>query len=65
MDDPINVLWAALGLAIAIEGIIYALFPEAMKRMMAMVMVQPTGSIRGVGIGAAVAGVIILWLVQG
>ena len=65
MDDPINVLWAALGLAIAIEGIIYALFPEAMKRMMAMVMVLPTGSIRGAGIGAAVAGVIILWLVQG
>ena len=65
MDDPINVLWAALGLAIAIEGIIYALFPEAMKRMMAIVMVQPTGSIRGAGIGAAVAGVIILWLVQG
>jgi len=65
MDDPINVLWVALGLAIAIEGIIYALFPEAMKRMMAMVMVQPTGSIRGAGIGAAVAGVIILWLVQG
>ena len=65
MDDPINVLWAALGLAIAIEGIIYALFPEAMKRMMTMVMVQPTGSIRGAGIGAAVAGVIILWLVQG
>ena len=65
MDDPINVLWAALGLAIAIEGIIYALFPEAMKRMMAMVMVQPTGSIRGAGIGAAVAGVIILWLVRG
>ena len=65
MDDPINVLWSALGLAIAIEGIIYALFPEAMKRMMAMVMVQPTGSIRGAGIGAAVAGVIILWLVQG
>ena len=65
MDDPINVLWAALGLAIAIEGMVYALFPEAMKRMMAMVMVQPTGSIRGAGIGAAVAGVIILWLVQG
>ena len=65
MDDPINVLWVALGLAIAIEGIIYALFPEAMKRMMAMVMVQPTGSIRGAGIGAAVAGVIILWLVRG
>jgi uncharacterized protein YjeT (DUF2065 family) len=65
MDDPIDVLWTALGLAIAIEGIVYALFPEAMKRMMAKVMVQPAGSIRGAGIGAAVAGVFILWLVRG
>ncbi len=65
MDDPINILWTALGLAIAIEGIVYALFPEAMKRMMAMVMVQPAGSIRGAGVGAAVAGVFILWLARG
>ena len=46
MDDPINVLWAALGLAIAIEGIIYALFPEAMKKMMAKGMVRPAGAVR-------------------
>ncbi len=65
MDDPVNVLLTALGLAIAIEGIVYALFPEAMKRMMAKVMAQPTGSIRGAGIGAAVAGVFIIWLVRG
>jgi hypothetical protein len=65
MDDPINVLWTALGLAIAIEGIVYALFPEAMKRMVAMVIEQPAGRIRGAGIGAAVAGVFILWLVRG
>jgi len=65
MDDPINVLWTALGLAIAIEGVIYALFPDAMKRMMAMVLEQPSGSIRVAGIGAAVAGVFIVWLVRG
>lgn len=65
MDDPVNVLLTALGLAIAIEGIIYALFPEAMKRMMAMVMEQPAGSIRTAGLGAAVAGVFVLWLVLG
>ena len=34
-------LMTALGLAIAIEGIAYALFPDAMKRMMAKVMEQP------------------------
>ena len=65
MEDPANVLLTALGLAIAIEGMIYALFPEAMKRMMATVMVQPVGGIRIAGLSAAVAGVFILWLVRG
>ncbi|MDA1091076.1 MAG: DUF2065 domain-containing protein [Proteobacteria bacterium] len=65
MEDPASVLLTALGLAIAIEGMIYALFPEAMKRMMAAVMVQPAGGIRIAGLGAAVAGVFILWLVRG
>lgn len=62
MDDPVNVLLTALGLAIAIEGIVYALFPEAMKRMMAKVMALPPGAVRGGGLAAAVAGVFILWL---
>jgi len=65
MDGPVEILLTALAMAVAIEGIVYALFPEAMKRMMAKVMVQPAGSIRGAGIGAAVAGVFILWLVRG
>ncbi len=65
MDDPVSVLLTALGLALAIEGIIYALFPEAMKRMMAMVMVKPAGGLRAAGLAAAVAGVFILWLALG
>ncbi len=62
MDDPVNVLLTALGLAIAIEGIVYALFPEAMKRMMTKVMALPTGAVRAAGLAAAAAGVFILWL---
>ncbi len=58
-------LMTALGLAIAIEGIAYALFPDAMKRMMAKVMDQPAGSIRTAGITGAVIGVFIIWLVRG
>jgi len=65
MDDPVTILLTALALAIAIEGIVYALFPDAMKRMMAQVMEQPSGSIRAAGLAAAVAGVFVLWLVQG
>ena len=65
MDSPVEILLTALALAVAIEGIVYALFPDAMKRMMAQVMEQPSGRIRTVGLVAAAAGVFVLWLVRG
>ncbi len=55
----------ALGLAIVIEGVCYALFPDAMKKMMLQVLAQPASTLRAVGIGAAAVGVIIVWLVRG
>ncbi len=61
MDDLIT----ALALAITLEGIAYALFPDAMKRMMAQVMEQPGRVIRTVGMVAATGGVFVLWLVRG
>lgn len=36
----------ALGLAIAIEGALYALFPESMKRWMAMAIAMPASALR-------------------
>ena len=56
---------AALGLAIAIEGALYALFPEAMKRMISLVLTQPSGQMRVAGLAAALIGVSIVWLVRG
>lgn len=58
-------LITALGLAIAIEGALYSLFPEAMKGMMAKVIEQPSGHLRGAGLAAAVFGVVVVWLVRG
>ena len=55
----------ALGLAIAIEGAAYALFPDAMKNMMALVINQPSASLRAAGVAAAVAGVGLIWLIRG
>ncbi len=65
MDGPVEILLTALALAVALEGIVYALFPDAMKRMMARVLEQPSGSIRTAGLIAAVSGVFALWLVRG
>ena len=58
-------LMTALGLALAIEGMAYALFPDGMRKMIAQVMEQPNGVIRTAGVVAAMVGVVIVWLVRG
>ena len=54
----------ALSLALAIEGVAYALFPDAMKRMMATVLTMPTGNLRKAGLMAALTGVALVWLIR-
>ena len=56
--------FVAIGLAIAIEGFVYALFPNAMKRMMAQILEQPPEKIRSAGLIAAVIGVGLIWLIR-
>jgi uncharacterized protein YjeT (DUF2065 family) len=58
-------LLTALGLAIALEGAAYALFPGAMKKMLLQVLAQHTGHLRTAGLAAAVLGVGVIWLVRG
>jgi hypothetical protein len=57
-------LAAALGLAIALEGMLYALFPAAMQRVMAAVLEQPTERLRLGGLAGAAVGVLLVWLVR-
>ena len=58
-------LITALGLVLVIEGALYALFPDGMKRMMALVLNQPAWSLRTAGVVAAGLGVGIVWLLRG
>ncbi|HEX9703173.1 MAG TPA: DUF2065 domain-containing protein [Rhodospirillales bacterium] len=58
-------LITALALAVTLEGIAYALFPDGMKTMMARALEQPAGTLRTAGLLAAAAGVFVLWLVRG
>ena len=55
----------ALGLAITIEGALYALFPAPMKKMMLHMMAQSQSHMRIGGIVAAATGVGIIWLIRG
>ncbi|HEY6381489.1 MAG TPA: DUF2065 domain-containing protein [Pseudolabrys sp.] len=56
---------AALGLVFVIEGLIFAAFPEAAKRAMTSVLETPDISVRLIGVGSAVVGLIIVWLARG
>ncbi len=56
---------AALGLVFVIEGLIFAAFPAAAKRAMASVLESPDATLRLVGIGSAVIGLIMVWLARG
>jgi hypothetical protein len=55
---------AALGLVFVIEGLIFAAFPEAAKRAMASVLETPDISLRVIGIGSAIVGLVLVWLVR-
>jgi hypothetical protein len=54
-------LVAALGLALALEGLAFAAFPDAMKRAMIDAAGSPRDRMRFVGIASAVLGVAIVW----
>ncbi len=56
---------AALGLAFALEGVIYALAPAAMKNFMQRAQEAPEFVLRMGGLGAAALGVAIVWLARG
>jgi uncharacterized protein YjeT (DUF2065 family) len=57
-------LITALGLAVAIEGALYALFPATMKRVLREALEQPENVLRMAGLAAAAGGVVIIWLIR-
>jgi uncharacterized protein len=55
---------AALGLVLAIEGILLAAFPLATRRAMAAALETPDSRLRIAGLVSALIGVVIVWLVR-
>jgi len=58
-------LITALALVLVIEGALYALFPDAMKRIVLRIADMPAATLRNVGLVAATVGVAIVWLIRG
>ncbi|MDA1132944.1 MAG: DUF2065 domain-containing protein [Proteobacteria bacterium] len=57
-------LGLAIALVLVIEGTLYALFPEAMQRMMRSMQNQPAAVLRWTGLGIAALGVGLVWLIR-
>jgi uncharacterized protein YjeT (DUF2065 family) len=50
------------GLILVVEGLIYAVMPETMKRLLVRMVEVPVPTMRTGGIVAAIAGLGLLWL---
>jgi uncharacterized protein YjeT (DUF2065 family) len=55
----------AIGLVLALEGLLFAAFPRATKQAMASVLETPDHVLRGVGLVCAVIGIALIWLIRG
>lgn len=58
-------LLTAIGLAAVIEGVLYAAFPEQMKKAMGEFMAMPIETRRMVALAIAAAGLVIVWFARG
>ncbi len=55
---------AAIGLILAIEGILFAGFPTAMRRALESAAKRDPARLRLIGLGLAVLGVVIVWIAR-
>jgi len=55
----------AIGLVLVIEGLLFAAFPHAAKRLAASAIESPETSLRVAGIVSAVVGIILIWIMRG
>ena len=57
-------LWTGVALALVIEGALYALFPDGMRRAAARALLVPPQALRLAGLTAACVGVALVWLIR-
>ena len=54
----------AFGLVFVIEGLIFAAFPGHAKKAVMSVLETPEGSLRAIGLGSALAGLLLVALAR-
>ena len=64
MESFSTYILTAFALVFVIEGLIYAIFPDAVRRMMALAIEMPSERLRTFGFFMAVMGFCLVWLLQ-
>ncbi|HEX5319889.1 MAG TPA: DUF2065 domain-containing protein [Stellaceae bacterium] len=54
----------AVALVLVIEGVLYALLPDGMRRVAARTASVPSQTLRGAGLAAACIGVMLVWVLR-
>ncbi|MDA0651706.1 MAG: DUF2065 domain-containing protein [Proteobacteria bacterium] len=57
-------LFVAFALVLVIEGVLYALFPDAMQRMLEQISTLSPQSLRYAGLFSAILGVAMVWALK-
>jgi hypothetical protein len=60
-----NTIIAALGLLLIFEGLLYAIFPTTMKKMIKKILNSSDETLKWTGIISAVFGLVLIWFVKG
>jgi uncharacterized protein len=53
-----------LGILFMIEGILFAAAPDWMRRAMKSALAAPDNVLRTAGLGSAITGLILIWLIR-
>jgi uncharacterized protein YjeT (DUF2065 family) len=58
----VSLLLLAFGLVMILEGLVYALAPQLLERMLEALRAMPEGAIRQIGALVVVGGLILVWV---
>ena len=64
MDTITGYILTAFALVFVIEGLIYTLFPDQVRKMMAMALNMPPESLRNFCLTMVATGTILVWIIQ-
>lgn len=64
MDSFLSHIALAFALIFVIEGLVYAIFPRHIQKMMAMASEMPSNKLRSLGAAMVAFGVLLVWVFQ-